>query len=167
MPRPTGPRRRSLTAGAAVMASAWIAALPRAPLAGAAEAEPDDADRAIRRVLESQRDAWNRGDIEAFLGPYWKSDALTFASGGEVRRGFAATRERYLKAYPDRMAMGTLAFTDLETSLLAPDAALVLGNWRLDRDAGPVGGNFTLVLRRIEGAWAIVHDHTSRRPDAP
>lgn len=164
MPSPPAPRRRSLRAGAVVVGAAWLSR-PRATVA--AEADSVDAEAAIAAVLAAQAEAWNGGDIERFLEPYWKSDSLTFASGGEMRRGFAATRARYLKTYPDRQAMGRLSFADLETTPLGPDAALVLGTWRLDRDAGPIGGNFTLVFRRIDGAWTIVHDHTSRRPDAP
>jgi beta-aspartyl-peptidase (threonine type) len=114
-------------------------------------------------ILELQRDAWNAGDLEAFLGPYWKSEKLTFSSGGEVRRGFNATRERYLKTYPDRQAMGQLEFSDLEVTELGTQSAMVLGNWKLTRDAGPLGGNFTLVLQRFAGEWKIIHDHTSRR----
>jgi ketosteroid isomerase-like protein len=40
--------------------------------------------------------------------------------------------------------------------------ALVHGQWKLDRQSEPVSGNFTLVLRKIDGRWLIVHDHTSR-----
>ncbi len=40
--------------------------------------------------------------------------------------------------------------------------ALVLGRWRLQRKRDPVGGNFSLLFRRIAGRWLIVHDHTSR-----
>jgi len=129
----------------------------------AAQDKPGTVQRELVTLLEAQRDAWNRGNIEEFLVPYWNSDKLTFSSGGEVRRGFGATRARYLKTYPDRKAMGQLEFSDLETTLLGTDAAMVLGNWKLTREAGPLGGNFTLVLRRIDGEWKILHDHTSRR----
>ena len=120
-------------------------------------------EREITEILETQRDAWNRGDLDAFLVPYWKSDQLTFSSGGEIRRGFKATRERYLKTYPDRQAMGLLEFSDLEVTELGTQSAMVLGNWKLTRDAGPLGGNFTLVVQRFAGEWKIIHDHTSRR----
>ena len=123
-------------------------------------------EREITEILETQRDAWNRGDLDAFLVPYWKSDRLTFSSGGEVRRGFEATRERYLKTYPDRAAMGQLEFSDLEVTELGTQSAMVLGNWKLTRDAGPLGGNFTLVVQRFAGVWKIIHDHTSRRVEA-
>src|SRR5690242_6205905 len=37
---------------------------------------------AIEKVFRAQQDAWNRGDIPAFMEYYWKSDDLTFSSNG-------------------------------------------------------------------------------------
>jgi beta-aspartyl-peptidase (threonine type) len=130
---------------------------------GAAQDKPGVVERELITLLEAQRDAWNRGNIEEFLVPYWNSEKLTFSSGGEVRRGFNATRERYLKTFPDRKAMGVLDFSDLEVTELGTQSAMVLGTWKLTRDAGPLGGNFTLVVQRLGGEWKIIHDHTSRR----
>lgn len=114
----------------------------------------------IPAIIARQADAWNRGDIEAFMDAYWRSPNLSFSSGGTVVRGWQATLDRYRKRYPDRRTMGHLKFFDLELTSLGPDAALVLGHWRLEREE-PVGGVFTLVWRRIDGHWVIVHDHTS------
>jgi hypothetical protein len=44
----------------------------------------------------------------------------------------------------------------LEITPLGDAAALVLGQWKLDRQSEPVGGNFTLVLRKIDWRWVIV-----------
>lgn len=33
---------------------------------------------AVAKIIETQRLAWNRGDIEAYMQGYWKSDSLTF-----------------------------------------------------------------------------------------
>ena len=45
---------------------------------------------------------------------------------------------------------------------LGDDAALARGAWRLRmRDGQEPHGLFTLLLRRLEGGWRIVHDHTS------
>ncbi|MFQ5414310.1 MAG: YybH family protein [Phycisphaerae bacterium] len=119
---------------------------------------------AIRTLLDRQAASWNGGDIHAFMQAYHRSPDLTFSSGGTVTRGWAPTLANYRRRYPTREAMGHLTFSDLEITLLGPDAALVLGRWHLDRDE-PVGGAFSLVLRRTAGAWRIIHDHTSR--DAP
>jgi hypothetical protein len=57
--------------------------------------------------------------------------------------------------------MGTLAFSDLEVDLLAADAAVVLGRWRLSGLEDEPHGLFALIFRKIDGAWVIVLDHTS------
>lgn len=118
-------------------------------------------------ILQRQAAAWNRGDIQTFMQDYWQSDQLTFSSGGQTRHGWKETRDRYLARYPNREAMGTLRFSLDRIDTLANDAALVLGQWDLERSAGPIGGNFSLVFRRIGGRWLIVHDHTSGRESAP
>ena len=129
---------------------------------GLSAAETTDA---IRAELDTQRQAWNAGNIDQFMESYWKSENLTFSSGGKTIRGWQATLDRYKKRYPDKSAMGELSFDQLEITPLGDAAALVLGRWQLKRTE-PIGGNFSLVLRKIDGAWRIIHDHTSRE-DAP
>lgn len=121
----------------------------------------------IRILLNRQAQAWNRGDVEAFMEAYDRSPDLTFSSGGRVTRGWQSTLDNYRRRYPTRKTMGRLTFSDLEITELGREAAMVLGRWHLDRDES-VGGAFTLILRRKAGRWVIIHDHTSRTPaDAP
>lgn len=122
-------------------------------------AATDDA-RLIRAEIMTQQNAWNAGDIDRFMESYWRSETLTFSSGGKTIRGWQATLERYRKRYPNKSAMGELTFRELEVTMLGDDAAFVLGRWHLKRDK-PIGGNFSLVWRRIDGQWRIVHDHSS------
>lgn len=124
--------------------------------------------KAITTLLTTQKKAWNRGSIDDFMKHYWPTDDLTFSSGGKTVRGWAATKARYKRRYTTREQMGSLNFDELEIQKLGESAALVLGRWQLDRKSGPIGGNFSLVLRRIDGRWLIIHDHTSvlETPDA-
>jgi len=124
----------------------------------------DDAAGQLESVLAAQAQAWNRGDIDEFMKYYWNSEELTFSSGGKTTRGWTRTKESYRKRYPTREQMGQLKFSQLEITLLGDSAALVLGRWQLSRDMSPVAGNFSLVFRRIDGHWRIIHDHTSRDP---
>jgi ketosteroid isomerase-like protein len=125
--------------------------------------DPDDAlSDVLEAFLARQAAAWNRGDIDAFMEFYWKSDELTFTSGGQITRGWQTTKENYIQRYPTSEQMGQLAFGAIEVSSLGDTAALVLGRWSLERSPAPIGGNFSLVFRKIDGAWLIVHDHTSR-----
>jgi beta-aspartyl-peptidase (threonine type) len=115
----------------------------------------------LHGIISEQQKAWNRGDIDVFMGAYWKDERLTFSSGGATTRGYQATLERYRKRYPDRAAMGLLAFEGLETTSLGPTSAYTLGQWKLAK-AEAAQGNFTLVWQKIDGEWKIVHDHSSQ-----
>jgi len=119
---------------------------------------------AIAGVLSAQAAAWNAGDLDSFMEHYWRSDDLTFSSAGQTTRGWSATLDRYRTKYPNRDAMGTLKFDALEIRPLGDGVALVLGRWHVDRAGGPLEGNFSLVLRRIDDRWLIIHDHTSLMP---
>src|SRR4051794_15220771 len=88
---------------------------------------------AIEAVLRAQQDAWNGGDVRAFMDHYWKSDDLTFSSSGKTTRGWQATLAGYLERYPTREKMGRLTLSGLEITPLGDAAALVLGQWKLDR----------------------------------
>ena len=116
---------------------------------------------AIRAVLDAQRDAWNRGDVEGYMDGDARSEDITFISGDNLTRGWQTVLERYKKNYNSREKMGTLTFSDLETTLVGNDAAIVLGRWHLKRAADEPHGRFTLILRRTKQGWRIVHDHTS------
>jgi len=115
----------------------------------------------IQETLNRQDAAWNRGDIDGFMEDYLKDKSLRFASGGNIRRGWQATIDRYKANYPDKAAMGTLSFTDLEINVITAEDALVFGHWRLDRAADTPNGLFTLHMKQQDGKWVIVSDHTS------
>jgi uncharacterized protein (TIGR02246 family) len=116
---------------------------------------------AIRAVLDAQRDAWNRGDIEGYMDGYARSEDTVFVSGDNITRGWQTVLERYKKGYDSREKMGTLAFSDLEITLIGKDDAIVLGRWHLKRANDEPHGRFTLILRKTKQGWRIVHDHTS------
>jgi ketosteroid isomerase-like protein len=144
---------RVILLGLALVAGTARGADATAPIA-AASAE-------ILQILQRQADAWNRGDLDAFMSTYAPTPELRFASGGSVTYGWQPTLERYRQRYPDRAAMGSLAFRDLTVTALSPDAALVFGRWQLTRAADAPHGLFTLLVRRTPAGWRIFADHTS------
>ncbi|MEO6524196.1 MAG: nuclear transport factor 2 family protein [Mucilaginibacter sp.] len=117
--------------------------------------------QAILKVLETQRIAWNNGDIPAFMQGYWKSDSLMFVGKSGPTYGWQQTLEHYKKGYPDKATMGVLSFKILKVDILDPSNAFVLGGWNLKREKDAPGGYFTLWFRKIKGVWVIVCDHTS------
>lgn len=122
--------------------------------------ETDETKQQIESLLTTQDAFWNAEDIEGFMQTYWKSEELTFSGGGNTTRGWQATLDRYKKSYPSGQ-MGKLHFDQLETTLLGDNVALVLGRWYLDNQGEKKEGNFSLVMKRFDDSWKIVHDHSS------
>lgn len=121
-------------------------------------------EKLIRSVLDKQRDDWNKGDIEAYMQGYCRSDQLSFASGGSITRGWDETLARYRQRYPDKATMGKLSFNDVDVRVAQGPYALVTGHWKLERDAGPVEGVFSVIFEKMDGRWVIIHDHSSAGP---
>jgi ketosteroid isomerase-like protein len=121
----------------------------------------DNISSEIQSVLSAQQDAWNRGDINAFMNGYWRSDKTVFVSGDDVTRGWQKVLDRYKAKYSDRANMGTLTFSEIEITPLSNDSAVALGSWKLSRTNDQPHGRFTLIFRRFPDGWKIVHDHTS------
>ena len=127
----------------------------------AAQEQSPNSAAEIQSVFTAQQDAWNRGDIDAFMNGYAQSASTVFVSGDEVTRGWDTVRERYRKKYSDRTKMGTLTFSEIEVTPLSADSAVVLGRWKLQRANDQPHGRFTLVFKRLPEGWRIILDHTS------
>lgn len=118
-------------------------------------------ETAIRKLMQTQTEAWNRGDLEGFMQTYWNSDSLTFIGRHGVTHGWQQTFDNYKKGYPDKAAMGTLSFDIIEVKKLSDDYYYVTGGWKLQRATDAPSGYYTLLLRKINGEWKIVSDHSS------
>ena len=117
----------------------------------------------VIKVLLAQEKAWNSGDIESFVQAYKDSPDTLFLSG-TINRGFAGMVDSYRHQYPNRAAMGTLAFSELEVHPLDEHFACVVGRYRLERgkkEGGNADGLFSLILEKTEKGWKIVVDHTT------
>ncbi len=113
------------------------------------------------KVLETQRQAWNRGDLETFMQAYWKSDSLVFVGSSGPTYGWQNTLDNYKKSYSGKAGMGELTFKILKVELLNKQNAFVLGGWHLKREKDEPAGYFTLWFKQIAGRWVIVCDHSS------
>ncbi len=118
-------------------------------------------ETSIRKILTSQENAWNNGDVESFMKGYWKSDSLLFIGKSRITYGWQKTLDNYKKNYPDTTAMGKLNFKLLELKPLSDKYYFVTGKWHLQRTAGNLEGYFTLLFQKIKGKWFIVTDHSS------
>lgn len=127
-----------------------------------AQNKPDTKRQAaVRAVIDAQRAAWNRGDIEGYMDGYARSVNTVFVSGDNVTHGWQTVLDHYKKSYDTREKMGVLTFSDLEITPLGTNAAVVVGCWHLQRAKDEPHGRFTLIFRKTRLGWKIVHDHTS------
>jgi uncharacterized protein (TIGR02246 family) len=118
-------------------------------------------EKAIRQLLTVQTESWNKGDIEGFMQTYWKSDSLMFIGKSGVHFGWQETLNNYKKGYPDTTAMGKLSFDIINVKKLSPEYYYVVGKWMLKRTIGDLSGHYDLLLRKINGKWYIISDHSS------
>lgn len=115
----------------------------------------------ILALLNDQTISWNKGDLDSFMKTYWNNDSLMFVGKESVTYGYQNTLYRYKKNYDSPDKMGKLFFDVLNVKKLSAEYFFVLGKWFLKRNAGDVGGHYTLLLRKIKGRWLIISDHSS------
>jgi uncharacterized protein (TIGR02246 family) len=115
----------------------------------------------IRRLFESSCAAWNRGDIDGYLADYWHSDKVRWASEGTVRYGFEAIATTYKSRFDTLDKMGKLEVAKLEIQNLGETDALVFGSWAQTTGTARHHGIFTVHVKKIDGRWLIVSDHSS------
>ncbi len=115
----------------------------------------------ILKLLEDQRQAWNRGDINEYMQGYNQSDSLLFVGKSGPQHGWNNTLKNYKKSYPNKSAMGYLSFDIKEIKMIAADHAFVLGAWHLRRENDEPKGYFTLLVKKIKGQWKVIVDHSS------
>ena len=117
----------------------------------------------VIKVLTIQERAWNKGEMENFVSAYKNAPDILFIAD-HTSRGYDQILFDYKHNYPNRDAMGTLTFSELEPKVLDPKFAVVVGKYHLDRGkkaGGPADGMFSLVLEKTEQGWKIVVDHTT------
>jgi ketosteroid isomerase-like protein len=124
-------------------------------------AQPNKEEKQIRSLLQKQTVSWNNGDVEGFMQTYLKSDSLMFIGKNGVVWGWQPTLENYKKSYPDTASMGQLSFNIIQVKPISKNYYFVVGKWMLQRTAGNLSGHYTLLMRKINGEWKIVADHSS------
>jgi hypothetical protein len=84
-----------------------------------------------------------------------------FIGKSGITYGWQQTLDNYKRGYPDKAAMGQLTFTLIEIKRLSSKYYSVVGRWNLKRTIGDIGGHYTLLMKKINGEWVIISDHSS------
>ncbi|HET8750534.1 MAG TPA: nuclear transport factor 2 family protein [Sphingomicrobium sp.] len=137
------------------------AALALIALAAPAAASPASERSAILSTIQRMEDAWNRGDFRGYMAGF-ENPGVVFVSGGKFQQGWQGTLDHYIRDYggsPERR--GHLHFYNMKIDLLAPDAAMLIGQYRLVRGQRITEGVNTRLFRKIDGKWLITMNHVS------
>jgi hypothetical protein len=120
-----------------------------------------DVEEHIRSRFKEVAEAWNRGDLRAYLAGYWDSEETRWISGGSIIRGVETIRARYTFLYNSPEKMGKLVVKDLEIDILTDGDALIVGKW--SHTAGQLArvGVFTIHMKKVRGEWFMATDHAS------
>ena len=135
-------------------------ALMLAPVAAPA-ASPATEKSAILRVVAHMEQAWNRGDFDGYMAGF-ANPGVVFVSNGKIQSDWQGTLDHYVRDYggaPERR--GTVHFYDIRIDMLAPDAAMLVGHYHLERVDHPQEGINTRLFRKIGGRWVISMNHVS------
>jgi ketosteroid isomerase-like protein len=126
-----------------------------------AAAGPTSERAAILSVIHRMEAAWNRGDFRGYMAGF-KNPDVVFASGGKFQDGWQGTLDHYIRDYGASTATrGKLHFYDMKVDSLAPDAAMLIGRYRLERPGRITEGVNTRLFRKIHGRWLITVNHVS------
>ena len=131
-----------------------LIAVPAAAISSSDRAE-------IFVTVQKMEDAWNRGDFRGYMAGF-KNPDVVFVSGGRFQDGWQGTLDHYIRDYggsPERR--GKLHFYNMKVDLLAPDAAMLVGQYRLVRGARVTEGVNTRLFRKVSGKWLITMNHVS------
>ena len=136
-----------------------VGAAAATPAASAQSAAQDEAE--IRALIARMEAAWNRGDFRGYMEGF-ANPGVVFVSGGRIQDGWQGTLDHYVRDYggvPERR--GNLHFYDISVEMLAPDAAMLVSHYRLERPERPQEGINTRLMRKIDGRWVIALNHVS------
>ena len=136
-----------------------------------AAASPPRDRAAILETIGRMESAWNRGDFRGYMAGF-KSPDVVFVSGGKFQQGWQGTLDHYVRDYGgSEERRGHLHFYNMKVDLLAPDAAMLVGQYRLVRGARVTEGVNTRLFHKVHGKWLITMNHVSAydvtSPSAP
>jgi ketosteroid isomerase-like protein len=129
---------------------------------------PQQADKvAILDTVHRIEAAWNRGDFRGYMAGFKNPDVI-FVSGGKFQDGWQGTLNHYIRDYGGSAERrGRLHFYNMKVDILAPDAAMLIGQYRLERGPRVTEGVNTRLFRKINGKWVITVNHVSAYDVAP
>ena len=135
-----------------------------------------EVDEELLAIGPKFEQAFERGDLEAFEALYWHDEGLTVfwpdADSGfrfDGWKQFQGCLQRFLY-YISQFPPGTVNMELRQPSIqMMEDVAILTAYWIItipmpDGTMEVMQGRTTLVCKKIEGKWLIIHEHESIFP---
>lgn len=115
----------------------------------------------IRSTIQRMEDAWNRGDFKGYMAGF-ENPGVVFISGGKFQDGWQGTLDHYIRDYGGSIERrGHLHFYNMKIEILASNAAMLVGQYRLERGKRVTEGVNTRLFKKVRGKWLISMNHVS------
>ncbi|HTV09337.1 MAG TPA: DUF4440 domain-containing protein [Candidatus Aquilonibacter sp.] len=117
----------------------------------------------VAKIVLRQQDAWNQGDLDAYLS-YYKDAPDTQAVLATLVRGVENIRAAYKANFPNKESMGAIEDSELEVRALGDNFALATGKYHLSRSrksGGDVSGTFSEVFEKTPAGWKIIFSEST------
>jgi len=129
------------------------------------EDESTGLEASVTAMLERSAEAWNDGDLNAFMSDYSSAATTSFMTPDGPVYGPEPIRAGYEPWFVADAQRDSLRFEDLSVRQLPPLIGIATGRYILHQDDQVTAtGWFTIILRRAGDGWRIVHDHSSPSP---
>lgn len=117
-------------------------------------------EQAIRAILNSTADGWNKGILSQYLAPYTKdaTEMLSTGPAGGVEAIEKTMREGFWKT---GKPLQVLRYENIWVRMLGKTGAVVTGQFILSgADRPDRKGWFTTVWLKTKDGWKMIHDHS-------
>ena len=117
----------------------------------------------VTKVLLAQQNAWNKGDLDAYLSRYKDAPETEAMLSGPVR-GLQNIRAAFHANFPSKDAMGELDQSEVAVRALGDNYAIATGKYHLARSkkyGGDTQGTFSNVFEKTPKGWQIVFSVTT------
>jgi len=152
-----------------------ILVLSFSTLAHGDEKHEDKDKQAIIDIIAGIKYGWENGDGKPFRDNFLDFKGARYIEGGGQNPGLDSLVDHHVVPEKGAMEYMTLDFNDIEVNFEGKDKsfAWAIANTRFKAKIKSNGleldkkGYQTFLFRKIDGAWKVVHSHSSSRDNRP
>jgi len=129
-------------------------------------------EQAIKQIITEIKYGWENGDGTPFRKHFLDFEGARYIESGGQNEGLNDLVEHHVEPEKDALEFLSLDFANIEVHF-ERDFAWAIGDTRIKGKVRKSGETFdktgreTFLFRKVEGAWKVVHTHSSSRDYRP